>query len=81
MSELEQLRARVAELEAQLASQQRATNELVARSQQKLYWLERWGVDLDQVMQRRSAQLALASLKAVRGLMWAAKRTARKLRS
>ena len=40
--EVETLRARVAELEALLAEQSRATNALVARSQEKLYWLERW---------------------------------------
>lgn len=80
-SEIEQLRARVAELEAQLAEQSRTTNEIVARSQEKLYWLERWNVDLDRVMGRRSAQLALEALKRVRGLVWSAKRAARRLRS
>lgn len=80
-SEVEQLRARVAELEAQLASQARATNELVARSQEKLYWYERWGVDLDRVMARRGAQLALEGLKAVRGVVWWARRTARRFRA
>lgn len=78
--EVAALRARVAELEAQLAEQQRATAQLVARSQDKLYWLERWHVDLDVVMRRRSAQLALGSLKAVRGLSWRLKRTVRRLR-
>jgi uncharacterized protein YcfL len=80
-SEVEDLRRRVAELEAQLEEQSRATNQLVARSQDKLYWYDRWGIDLDRVMQRRSAQLALETLKGVRGLVWAAKRAARKLRS
>lgn len=75
-SEVEELRARVAELDAQLAQQTRATNALVARSQEKLYWLERWQVDLDNVMGRRSAQVALASLKKVRGVV----RRARKLK-
>lgn len=80
-SEVEALRARVAELEAQLAEQQRATNELVARSQEKLYWYERWGIDLDRVMARRSAQVALESLKRVRGVVWSLKRLSRRLRS
>jgi hypothetical protein len=80
-SELEQLRARVAELEAQLAEQTRATNAIVARSQEKLYWLERLGIDLDRVMARRSAQVALESLKRVRGLVWSVKRATRRLRS
>jgi uncharacterized coiled-coil protein SlyX len=80
-SEIEQLRARVAELEAQLAEQSRSTNAIVARSQEKLYWLERLGIDLDRVMGRRGAQLALETLKRVRGLVWSVKRAARQLRS
>jgi hypothetical protein len=75
-SEVETLRARVAELENQLAEQTRVTNALVARSQDKLYWLERWHIDLDKVMRRRSAQLALEALKPIR----AAFRGARKLK-
>ncbi len=80
-SEVEQLRARVAELEAQLAEQARTTNALVARSQEKLYWYDRLGIDLDRVMRRRSAQVALESLKRVRSVVWVLKRTARRLRS
>ncbi len=76
-AELEQLRARVADLEAQLAEKDRATSALVAQSQEKLYWLERWNVDLEKVMGRRSAQVALESLKKVRSVVWAAKRARR----
>lgn len=77
-AENERLRARVAELEGQLDAQARATNALVARSQEKLYWLERWQVDLDKVMGRRSAQVALETLKRARGVVWAAKRAKRR---
>ncbi len=72
------LRARVQELEAQLAAQARATNELVARSQEKLYWLERWHVDLDSVMRRPGAQTALESLKKARTVARRARKTKRK---
>jgi hypothetical protein len=65
-AEVEALHARIADLEAQLAEQTRVTNELVARSQEKLYWLERWHIDLERVMSRRSAQLALQALKPIR---------------
>lgn len=77
--EIEVLRARVAELEAQLEQQTRATNALVARSQEQLYWLERWHIDLDRVMSRRAAQQALEALKKVRGLVRAARRQKRRV--
>lgn len=66
-AEIAALRARVAELEAQLAEQSRATNALVARSQEKLYWLERWHVDLDALMARPGAEPALELVKKLRG--------------
>jgi len=72
----EVLRARVAQLETQLADQARATNVTVARAQEKLYWLERWHVDLDMIMRRRSAQLALELVRRARGAV----RTSRKLK-
>ena len=65
--EVETLRARVAELEGLLAEQSRATNALVARSQEKLYWLERWHVDLDTVMRKPGAEQLLGLVKTVRG--------------
>ena len=52
MSELEQLRTRVAELERELAEQAARTNALVARAQERTYWLDRLGLDLDPVMRK-----------------------------
>jgi uncharacterized coiled-coil protein SlyX len=52
MSEIDELRARVAELEAELAEQAARTNALVARAQEQTYWLDRLGLDLDRVMAR-----------------------------
>jgi uncharacterized coiled-coil protein SlyX len=78
--ELEALRRRVAELEEQLAEQQRATAQLVARSQEKLYWADRLGIDLNRLMARPGAMQALGALKAVRSASWAVKRTVRRVR-
>jgi len=64
--EIEALRARVAELEQQLDAQVRATNAIVARSQEKLYWLERWHIDLDRLMAMPGALAALEALKPFR---------------
>lgn len=66
--EIERLRARVSELEAQLAEQSRTTNALVAQSQEKLYWLERWHVDLDAVMRKPGAIPLLDAVRSVRGV-------------
>jgi uncharacterized coiled-coil protein SlyX len=77
--EVARLRARVAELEAQLADQARATNELVARSQEKLYWLERWHVDLDRLMAKPGAQQLLGVVKGVRAGVRLARTAKRKV--
>lgn len=53
-AELARLRARVAELEAELAEQAARTERIVAAAQQRTYWLDRWHVDLDALMRRRA---------------------------
>ena len=73
------LRARVIELERRLAEQSRTTNAIVARSQEKLYWLERWHVDLDRVMAKPGAVPALEAAKRVRGAVRRLRRLKRRL--
>ncbi len=65
-AEVSALRARVAELEGELGEQARRTASVVAEAQEKLYWLERWQVDLDTVMRKPGAVPALEALKRVR---------------
>lgn len=79
-AEIAELRSRVTELEHELAEQSRRTARLVAESQEKLYWLERWGVDLDRVMKRRGAVQVLEAARRVRGVLWMVKRLKRRLR-
>jgi len=79
-AEIAALQARVADLEHQLEQQARTTTALVARSQEKLYWLERWNVDLDRLMAKPGALRALESLKAVRGVVRWVRVTSRKAR-
>lgn len=74
------LRSRVSALEEQLAEHSRATNALVARSQEKLYWLERWQVDLDTVMRKPGAEQALGAVKGMRSIARAMRRALRALR-
>jgi hypothetical protein len=57
-SELEELRVRVAGLEHELAERTERANAAVAAAQQRLYWLDRWRVDLNSLMERRAAYWA-----------------------
>jgi hypothetical protein len=79
-AELATLRDRVAELEQELGDQARRSARIVAESQEKLYWLERWGVDLDRAMRLPGALLALDGARRARGVVRALKRLKRRLR-
>ncbi|MBA2348724.1 MAG: hypothetical protein H0V81_10565 [Solirubrobacterales bacterium] len=74
-----ELSVRVAELERELSEQSRRTAVIVAEAQEKLYWLERWQVDLDAVMRKPGAIPALEALKRARGFVRAARRLKRRL--
>jgi hypothetical protein len=49
-TEVERLRARIAQLEDELASLQAWANGVVADAQKRVYWLERLHLDLDPIM-------------------------------
>ena len=68
-AENEALRARVAELERRLAEQSAAANAAVAQAQKRVYWLDRWHVDLD--VWARSPQLRVlrAAVRSVRDVV------------
>jgi hypothetical protein len=57
---------RVAALERELTEQAARANAAVAAAQDRSYWLDRWHVDLNAVMQRRGASEARAALRALR---------------
>lgn len=61
-----ELRRAVDELHAQLAEQAARTNEVVARAQERAYWLDRWHVDLNSVMRVPGAAAARAVFRAIR---------------
>jgi hypothetical protein len=69
MSELEELRGRVAELVRGLAEQAARTNELVARAQERTYWLDRLGLDLDRIMRRPAVWAAYRAAGRTRHLL------------
>lgn len=68
-AENEALRARIAALEAELVEVQARTNAAVAHWQERAYWLERWHVDLNELMRRPGASEFRAGLRAVRSVL------------
>ncbi len=64
--ELARLRARVAELEEQLFVVQARANEVVAEAQERAYWLDRWHLDLNELMRKPGAAEFRGLLRAVR---------------
>lgn len=77
--EIEQLRARVAALEAELVEVQSRANAAVGEWQERAYWLDRWHLDLNAVMRRRGAAEFRAVVRAVRSVMWGLKRLRRRM--
>jgi hypothetical protein len=79
-TELEQLRARVATLEAELVEVQARADAAVAHWQDRAYWLDRLHIDLNAVMRRPGANQMRLALKAARASYWRVKLIARRLR-
>jgi hypothetical protein len=65
-AEIERLRARVAELEEELVEVQAWANRTVGLAQERVYWLDRWHIDLNALMKRRGASELRATVRAVR---------------
>ncbi len=78
-AENERLRARIASLESELVEVQARANASVAEWQERAYWLDRWHLDLNALMRRRGAAELRAVVRAVRSVVWAAKRARRRL--
>jgi hypothetical protein len=60
-SEPEQLQARIAAIEAELLELEARANRAVAEAQEKTYWLDRWRIDLNAIMERTATQRVLAA--------------------
>jgi hypothetical protein len=67
-AEVEQLRGRIAELEAQLLDVEEWANRTVAAAQERVYWLDRWHLDLNALMERRGASEFRALLRSIRAV-------------
>ena len=67
-AEVERLRERVEEQERAHAESIKRANAALAASQDRSYWLERWQVDLNELMRRPGASEARAAMRALRGV-------------
>jgi hypothetical protein len=79
-AELAALRTRVLALEAELADTHRRANDAIAAAQERAYWLDRWHLDLNALMRRRSAVVVRATLRAVRWMLRRMRRLTRAIR-
>ena len=79
--EIELLRARLASLEAELIETQARANAAVAEWQERAYWLDRWHVDLNALMQRPGASELRGLVRGVRAVVRLFKRAKLALRS
>jgi hypothetical protein len=61
-AEIAQLRETLAATEAELLALRERRSLEMARLERQVYWLERWGVDLDALMRRRPVRLAVRAL-------------------
>jgi hypothetical protein len=68
-AELEALRARVAELERERAAEIERASAAVAEAQQRAYWLDRWHIDLNALMERPGAAELRAAVRVVRWVL------------
>jgi hypothetical protein len=72
--EIERLLERVAALESELIEVRAWANREVADAQAKTYWLERWHIDLNEIMRQQSATRIRAVLRAIRSVVRALRR-------
>jgi hypothetical protein len=76
-AEVERLRVQVAALEARLVEVEDWANRAVGAAQERLYWLDRWQIDLNRLMTRRGAAEFRAAVRALRAVYRWAKRLKR----
>lgn len=67
-TEVERLRARVAELERELIDTEAWANETVGYAQAQSHWIERWGIDINGFMRSPWGQRLRASARLMRGV-------------
>lgn len=79
--EIARLRVELARLERQLAETEAWANRVVVEAQTKTYWLDRWGIDLNALMELPAADRARAWARRLRTLYRLAVRLRRRVGS
>jgi hypothetical protein len=67
-AEVQRLRARLSALESELVEVQARTNTAVGEWQERVYWLDRWHIDLNAIMRRPGASELRAAIRALRSV-------------
>lgn len=80
-AEAARLRTRVAELEAELVEVEDWANRAVAAAEARVYWLDRWHLDLNRLMERRGAAEFRALLRGARAVYRLLAQLVRRLRA
>jgi hypothetical protein len=78
-AELNLLRARVQELDRERQEEVAAANRAVAAAQERAYWLDRWHLDLNALMQRPGAEEFRNAVRIAREVIRTVRRAKRKL--
>jgi hypothetical protein len=78
-AEIEQLRARVAALEAELVTQAERAERAVAAAQERAYWLDRWHLDLNALMRKPGAAQFRGLVRSLRAVVRGLKKVKRTL--
>jgi uncharacterized protein (UPF0335 family) len=78
-AEIQALRDRIEQLEAEKAELAARANAAVAAAQDRVYWLDRWGLDLNALMRRRGAAELRAAVRVLRSVVRLAKQLKRRL--
>jgi hypothetical protein len=78
-AELIHLRTRVQELDRERLEAVAAANRAVAKAQERAYWLDRWHLDLNRLMQRPGAAQFRTAVRVSREAIRIVRRAKRKL--
>ncbi|MEA2273994.1 MAG: hypothetical protein QOI98_2702 [Solirubrobacteraceae bacterium] len=79
-AELETLRARLTELERERSEEIAGAVALAAAAQHRVYWLDRWQVDLNALMSTRRGMALRVLIRLLRWPVRIARRLARQVR-
>jgi len=72
--EVAMLRGKIEALERELVEQAAQANAAVAEAQERTYWLDRWNLDLNALMERRGAAELRGVVRVARGALRSAQR-------